>query len=234
MKKDAAMKKIIASLILVLTLTSCSLDEMVSLIVTPNAPPPTAIDTATPTVFMTPSRTPTITLTPTFTTTPTPVGFGSEDPESAEVLPTLVLIPTTTSAPQVSLMSEPNSLILSLTLSSDILFWGYCDAPHYVDFDVRLGNNLRVTYVLLFMRLVDKGGNQSTAWGGGAIMKQVTGSHYTYRVRPENIEYYDEFKDAWIQYQVVVTTYGLRTLSRSQVYRENLTLKWCRPIEVDE
>jgi hypothetical protein len=84
------------------------------------------------------------------------------------------------------------------------------------------------------MRLVDKGGNQSTAWGGGAIMNKVSGGYYNYRVRPENIAHYEEFKDAWIQYQVVVATSSLRTLSRTPVYRENLSLKWCRPIEVDE
>jgi hypothetical protein len=84
------------------------------------------------------------------------------------------------------------------------------------------------------MRLVDKGGNQSTAWGGGAIMKKESGGLYTYRVRPENISYSDEFKDAWIEYQVVVATYGFKSLGRSQVYKDSLSLKWCQPIEVDE
>ena len=226
------MKRIIFSLVLAFTLTACSMNDVISLIITPT-PLPIPTETSTPTVVYTPSQTPTITPIPTFTSTPTLVGIDDLGSD-VDTLPTLVLIPTATPAPQVSLMSEPNSLITSMTVSSNILFWGYCDAPKYVDFDVRLGSNLRVTYVLLFMRLVDKEGRQSTAWGGGAIMKKVSGSYYTYRVRPENIAFYDEFKDAWIQYQVVVTTYGLRTLSRSDVYRENLTLKWCRPVEVDE
>ena len=121
-----------------------------------------------------------------------------------------------------------------MSVSSNILYWGYCDDPHYVDFDVRLVNTVRVKYVLLFMRLVDKEGRQSTAWGGGAIMNKVDGSYYNYRVRPGNIAHYEEFKDAWIQYQIVVTTSSLRELARTPVYREDLTLKWCRPIEVDE
>jgi hypothetical protein len=144
------------------------------------------------------------------------------------------MIPTATSGPQVSLLNEPGSLILSLTVSSDVLLWGYCRGLKYVDFDVRLANNIRVTNVLLFLRLVDKGGNQSTAWGGGAIMKEVTGGYYTYRVAPENLSYHDEFKDAWVQYQVVVTTYGLKTLARSPVYRQSLSLQYCLPSESDE
>ena len=121
-----------------------------------------------------------------------------------------------------------------MSVSSDVFYWGYCDAPHYVDFEVKLLNTFRVKYVLLFMRLVDKEGRQSIAWGSGAIMNKETSGYYTYHVRPGNIAHYEEFKDAWVQYQVVVATSGLRTLARTPVYREDLTLKWCRPIEVDE
>jgi len=229
-RKYAVMKRIIYGLVLAFTLTACSLNDVVALLVTPTVPP---VDMSTPTVFYTPSHTPSITPTlptPTFTVTPTLVGAAPVD----DALPTLILIPTATQAPQTSLFGAPGSLLTSMSVSSDILYWGYCDALHYVDFDVRLVNTVRVKYVLLFMRLVDKEGRQSTAWGGGAIMNKVAGSYYTYRVRPGNISHYEEFKDAWIQYQVVVTTSSLRELARTPVYREDLTLKWCRPIEADE
>ncbi len=222
------MKKIIFSLVLAFTLTACSFNDMLASLATPTMP----ADTSMPSVISTASQTPTISSTqptPTFTSTPTLAGAPSGD-----ALPTLILIPTATSAPQTSFFADPNSLIASMSVSSENLYWGYCDAPHYVDFDVRLVNTFRVKYVLLFMRLVDKEGRQSTAWGGGAIMKKVTGGHFTYRVRPGNIAHYEEFTDAWIQYQVVVATSSLRTLSRTPVYREDLTLRWCRPIEVDE
>ena len=230
MIKLCMMRKIIISIPIILALSACSFNDVVSLLVTPTAPP---VDTSTPTVVYTPSYTPTITPTqptPTFTLTPTLAGADPVD----DALPTLILIPTATQAPQTSFFGSPDSLLTSMSVSSDILYWGYCDDPHYVDFDVRLVNTVRVKYVLLFMRLVDKEGRQSTAWGGGAIMKKVAGSYYTYRVRPGNIVHYDEFEDAWIQYQVVVTTSSLRELARTPVYREELTLKWCRPVEVDE
>jgi len=236
MIKYCMMKRIICSLAMIFTLTACSMSDVMSLLVTPTAPLPT-VETPTPTIVTTPSNTPTITAVPTFTSTPTKAGFDSSfNAPSGDVqpLPTLILIPTATSGPKVSLFSEPGSIILSLSVSSDILYWGYCDAPKRVDFDVRLANTIRVTNVLLFMRLVDKGGNQSTAWGGGAIMEEVGGGYFTYRVTPDNLAYHDEFKDAWIEYQVVVTTYGLDTLGRSQVYRNSLSLKYCRPVEVDE
>ena len=224
------MRKIIYNLVLAFTLSACSFNDVVALLVTPTAPP---VDTETLAQVSTPSRTPTISPTPptpTFTLTPTLAGAA---PDSG-ALPTLILIPTATPAPQMSFFGGPDSIITSMSVSNDTLYWGYCDAPHYVDFDVRLVNTVRVKYVLLFMRLVDKQGRQSTAWGGGAILNKVDGGHYTYRVRPGNIVHYDEFDDAWIQYQIVVTTSSLRELGRTPVYREDLTLKWCRPIEVDE
>ena len=235
------MKRILYSIAILLTLNACSFNDVVALLVTPTVPPP-PVETSTPTVFYTPSQTPTITPVPTFTYTPTLAGLGgsfndsSEVPtgDSADALPTLVLIPTATPGPQTSLFSEPGSIITSISLSSDTLLWGYCDASKYVDFDVRLANSLRVVYVLLFMRLVDKGGNQSIPWGGGAIMEEVGNSSYTYRVTPANISHYNEFKDAWIQYQVVAVTYGLNVLGSSPVYQQILSLRECLPVEVEE
>lgn len=218
---------------LLFSLSACSLDEVVTMLVSPTPLPP--METATPTIYQTPTKTPTITPVPTYTTTPTLIGESSgvyidegagSDPEA---LPTLYVVPTTTSAPKTSLFGGQDSIIMSMSVSSDTLFWGYCDDPQYVDFDVRLANTLRVSYVLLFMRLVDKGGNQSTAWGGGAIMKEEKDGYYTYRVRPENISYYEEFKDAWIFYQVVVATSSLKSLGRTPVYSNVLSLKKCQP-----
>ena len=65
-------------------------------------------------------------------------------------------------------------------------------------------------------------------------MEEVGGGYFTYRVTPDKLVHYNEFKDAWIEYQVVVATYGLDTLGRSQVYRDSLSLRWCQPVEVDE
>jgi hypothetical protein len=233
------MKKIIYSLALIFTLTACSMNDVISLLVTPTVPPPPppADETLEPTVFYTPSPTPTGTQVPTFTSTPTLVGGGEPldaPTDGPEALPTLILVPTATSGPQISLFSDPGSLIISISVSSDTLFWGYCDAPKYLDFDVRLANNLRVGYVLLFLRLVDKGGTQSTAWGAGAIMTEVSGTNYTYHVTHESLTHYNQFRDAWIEYQVVVSTGGLRILESSPVYERSLSLLRCLSIEVDE
>lgn len=221
------MKRIVISFVILFSLTACSFNDVIALIMTPT---PLA-DTSTPTLLYTPSYTPTISPTPptpTYTATPTPIGANS----IGEDVPVFTPLPTSTPVPQSSFFLAPGNLISSLSVSSDILYWGYCDDPHYVDFDVSLMSNKRVKYVLLFMRLEDKGGNQSTAWGGGAIMQKVSknSTYYTYRVRPENISYYEEFKDAWIEYQIVVATSGLTTLARTPVYRTNLSLKWCRPV----
>ena len=229
------MKKIIYSLVMMFSLTACSLNDVVSLLITPTVPP-APVETSTPTVYSTPTRTPTITPVPSFTSTPTLAGVGNsfEGESTDSALPTLILIPTSTPGPKTSLFSEPGALIQSISVSSDILFWGYCNAPKYVDFDVRLTNNLHVTYVLLFLRLVDKSGNQSTAWGGGAIMKEVTGNYYTYRITPDKLSHYEEFKDAWVEYQVIAATGSLKHLGSSPVYQDTLSLQWCQPAESGE
>ncbi len=230
------MKRIFCSLILIFALTACSLNDVVNLLVTPTVPPP-LVDTFTPTVVTTPSQTPTITPVPSFTSTPTLVGLGNGvdvSTDQANPSPTLILIPTSTPGPQVSLLSDPGSLIVSLSVSSNVLYWGYCDVPEYVDFNVRLANNIRVIYVLLFMRLVDKSGYGATDWGGGAIMKEGDGSNYSYRVTPDSISHYNEFRDAWVEYQIVVTTYNLKHLASSPVYRRNLSLEFCIPVEGEE
>jgi len=193
-------------------------------------------DTSTPEAAGTPTQTPTIAPTqptPTFTVTPTLIGDAPPPTVSDDDIPTLTPLPTLTQKPQTSFLGLSGSLIQSMSVSSDVLTWGYCEGIHYVDFDVRLANNLRVAYVLLFLRLVDKGGNQSTGWGGGAIMKKVSGTHYTYRVAPENISHYEEFKDAWIEYQIVAATGSLKSLDRTPVYRHSLSLEWCRPAEFE-
>jgi hypothetical protein len=233
------MKKTIYSLALMFMLTACSMNDVIALLVTPTVPPPPpqAGETLEPTVFYTPSQTPTGTQIPTFTYTPTLVGASNSfDSPTGEpgALPTLVMIPTATSGPQISLLSNPGSLILSISISSDTLFWGYCDAPKFVDFEVRLANNLRVGYVLLFLRLVDKGGSQSTGWGAGAIMTEVSGTNYTYHVTPENLTHYNQFRDAWIEYQVVVSTGSRKILASSPVYERSLSLMRCLSIEVEE
>jgi hypothetical protein len=213
------------------------MNDVIALLVTPTIPPPPSPTEMTfePPISEAPGQTQTSTVVPTFTSTPTLIGAGdSADVPSSEitVLPTLILVPTATSGPQIS-FNQPGSTILSISVSTDTLFWGYCDEPKYVDFEVRLANNLRVVYVLLFLRLVDKGGNQSTGWGAGAIMSDANGA-YTYRITPEQLTHYSEFKDAWIEYQVVASTGGLKILESSPVYERSLSLQQCHAIEVVE
>ena len=65
-------------------------------------------------------------------------------------------------------------------------------------------------------------------------MEEKSKNLYRYRVTPDKLMYYNEFKDAWVEYQVVVTTGGLNTLDRSPVYRNELSLRYCTPTEADE
>ncbi len=234
-KEEVLMKKMLFGVVLIFGLTSCSFNDVISLVMTPTSAP---VDMAIPEITDTPQGTPTITptqSTPTYTITPTLLGDRprpTTDINDASI-PTLTPLPTLTRVPQTNFFGSVSTMIQSLSVSNDVLLWGYCEGIHYVDFDVSIASTIRFTYVLLYMRLVDKGGNQSTKWGGGAIMRKVSGGRYTYRVRPENISYYEEFKDAWVEYQVIVANSSLASLDRSPVYKTSLSLEYCRPVQYE-
>jgi len=235
------MKRVICSIALVLILSGCSMNDVISLLVTPTSPPlpPTAEETLDlePTDTATPAETGTSTVVPTFTSTPTLVQTGgSIDTQTGDetmALPTLILVPTATSGAKIS-FNTTGSLIASVSVSSDTLYWGYCDAPKYVDFDVSVVNSPRLGYVLLFLRLVDKQRRQSTGWGAGAIMSKGKSGYYTYRITPQHLTHYNQFPDAWVEYQVVASTGSLKILESSPVYETSLSLEKCLPPELDD
>ena len=105
-KEEALMKKMLFSIVLFFGLTSCSFNDVLSLIITPT---PALVDTATPDVTGTPEEIPTITPTqptPTFTVTPTLL--GAKAPPTAnpsdDGIPTLTPLPTLTRAPKTNFL----------------------------------------------------------------------------------------------------------------------------------
>ena len=64
-------------------------------------------------------------------------------------------------------------------------------------------------------------------WGAGAIMSDNDQGKYFYTLELDQIEDYDKFMDAWLQYQFVASTAGLTVLGRSVVDRTSVSITHC-------
>lgn len=211
------MKPMLVLLILSLLLSACSFADVTELLATVTPAPsltprplPTLADTLTPVPTLTPTITPT--LIPTFTlpavNSPTP-------------------FPTITLPPSTPAFLPADSVFVSTFASGDLIVWGPgCEGPGYIDFSAQV-SSLRVDYVLLFLRLVAKDGQQSTPWGAGAIMEQDNLGIYRYRVTPETLTHYREFEDAWVMYQMVAATGKLEHLGSTPVHYYDISLTRC-------
>jgi len=81
--------------------------------------------------------------------------------------------------------------------------------------------------VLLFIRLQDKYSGRGTQWGAGAIMHDNDQGKYFYTIHLDQIEDYEQFTDAWLQYQFVASTISLKVLGASVVDRTSVSLTHC-------
>jgi hypothetical protein len=227
------MKKIVF-VILAVAIAGCSaLPENLAFLQTPtsgptNPPEPTVTliqpreATNTPDLFALNSPEPTTTPptgTPIIVNTPTPTF-------TATTRPTITLMPVDS-----SLFTPSPNIFLSVQRSTSQIVWGgSCEGARSIRFIVQVSPVRRMRYVLLFYRLQDKYSGRGTEWGGGAIMSDNDQGVYFYTVELDQIRDYENFEDAWLQYQFVASTVGLTVLGRSVVDRTNVSLTHCRAL----
>jgi len=226
------MKKISLISALVLMLLACSVSD-VSNIMSPLFTP-TALLSATKTVYVTPSDTPTITPTlptPTFTGTPTLLGSGFTATPSETESPTAE--PITTGLTGTISVSVGNSALTpeyvgfsSIKISGNIIRWGGCE-PSSVTFTAQVVDPVTETAVLLFYRLKNPSSGEMTKMSGGAIMNGNATGTFTYSLTAKNITDYQDFPGAWLQYQLVATNGSLERLGWTQVYLNSITISPC-------
>ena len=226
------MKKIALISALVSTLLACSVSD-VSNIMSPLFTP-TALPPATNTVYVTPSDTPTITETlptPTFTGTPTLLGSGFTATPSETESPTAE--PSTTELTGTIPVSVGNSSLTpenvgfsSVKISGNIIRWGGCE-PSSVTFTAQVVDPITETAVLLFYRLKNPSSGEMTKMGGGALMNGNATGTFTYSLTAKNIEHYQDFPGAWVQYQLVATNGSLERLGWTQIYLNSLSISPC-------
>ncbi len=217
-----------ASLIVVLSLllSGCAYSVSMFLPATPTSPPPTATETA----FMTPTETASITPTqptPTFTDIPTliytegtPTPSGTPNPTG-----TLYTLPTTTGSPIV-LTPEDHSLFTSIAVSGTRLFWGSCE-PASAKVTVQVADPVRVREVTIWLRLKSTKTNDTTEWGGGAIMDNHNNGTFTYTLTAKNFSHYRDYLSAWGQYQFVARDAQKVRVGASAQYLNNLVVAPC-------
>jgi hypothetical protein len=127
-----------------------------------------------------------------------------------------------------SLFTPSPNIFNFVQKSTSQLVWGYnCDGFRSIQFIVTVTPVMRMKYVLLFIRLQDKYSGRGTEWGAGAIMSDNDQGKYFYTINLDQIDDYTSFQDAWLQYQFVATTIGLKALGRSVVDRTSVSLTNC-------
>ena len=226
------MKKIALISALVLMLLACSVSD-VSNIMSPLFTP-TALPSATNTLYVTPTDTPTITETlptPTFTGTPTLLGSGFTATPSETASPTADAVASALTG--TSPVNAGNSAttpeyvgFTSVQISGNVLRWGGCE-PSSITFTADVIDPLQVTSVTLWIRLISQSGSESTKWETGAIMNGDSLGHYTYTLTVKNVSHYDEYIGGWLQYQIVARDSNGTDVGRTQPYLNSITLSPC-------
>jgi len=216
------MKKALLLPVLSLLLLSCSYTILLPATPTASAPSATWTRTARVSPTLSPTTTPTQP-TPTFTETPTLIYSGPTPTPSSTPLPTSTLgLLVTEIVPQ---LTPETGVFSSIQVSGVQMFWGSCKQT-FVTIKAHVSDP-RAQLVTIWLRLQDKNSDDSTDWGGGAIMDGDGSGGFTYILTYKNISHYSEFKAAWVQYQLVASDKKLNRVGATRVYLNNLSLSPC-------
>ena len=196
---------------------------------TPTHHPPAA--SATPTTIITSTWTSTITPTlptPTFTSTPTLIYLGpSATIGPATDTPGSIFSPTPTFTETPPVVTIPqDSFFTTIAVSGDHIFWGACE-PSSVKLTTHINDLSKVHAVTVWLRLENKTTNDTTEWGGGAIMDDDGQGNFTYTLTAKSFSHYREYLNAWGQYQLVASDRSLSRIAGSAQYLNNITVGPC-------
>ena len=129
---------------------------------------------------------------------------------------------------QLCLRSGPQGPVFqSVTVSSNQLNWDNTCETIPVTFTAQTQIGFNVTEVLLFLRLQNQAGTDTTFWNKAITMHSAGLGAFTYDITPDKINHYLDFNTAWIQYQLVAYNAQLHEVGRTQIYENTLTLTRC-------
>lgn len=123
----------------------------------------------------------------------------------------------------------PNPFLLTSKSTTQLVWGNSCDGSRSIKFVVQLIAPVkRLKYVLLYYRLQDKYSARQTDWGGGAIMSDNDRGSYFYTIDLDQIDDYESFEDAWLQFQFVAAAVPRKRLGASIVDRNSVSLTHCK------
>jgi CSLREA domain-containing protein len=97
-------------------------------------------------------------------------------------------------------------------------FYGDC-TPDRTDIGVEVINPPEeISYLLLFVRLVDQKTGAATAWSEGLTMSNLGKNKFFFTLMATKIPDYDKFENAWLQYQFVAYNKAKKKIGASDVY----------------
>ena len=222
------MKKILA-LTLCLTLAACSAipPELLAILITPTALPPTKVVTPTITPTITPTQP-----TPTFTFTPTMI--GAKPSLTPTVMPTIDLSATVTPTSATSTpgptmtatVTQKYGGFASVFISVDQIYYGACE-PTETIINASVQDMVNVVNMVAFFRLVDKVTLKVTDWNPAMSMQDKGGGTFTLTLRSTDILDYKNYSDVWISYQLVGADKRGDPIARTQIVTNSITLMAC-------
>jgi CSLREA domain-containing protein len=123
-----------------------------------------------------------------------------------------------TQAPTPTLAPTSGGMQFKPSVYPSEFFYGGC-APDRTDISVEvLDPPEEISYVLLFVRLVDQKTGAATPWNDGLSMSNLGQNKFLFTLVATKIPEYDQFDNAWLQYQFVAYNKGQKEIGRSDVY----------------
>ncbi|HEY9151836.1 MAG TPA: hypothetical protein VIN60_03045, partial [Anaerolineales bacterium] len=138
-------------------------------------------------------------------------------------LPTLPTSPVNTS----SIFTPQYVGFTQISTSSNVFRWGNCPQPSSITFTAHVTDPATEVAVLLFLRLSSPTTGEMTKWEAGASMNGDKTGTFTYTVTTKNISHYDEYPNAWLQYQMIAIDANFNHVGYTQPYLNSITFSKC-------
>ncbi len=148
--------------------------------------------------------------------------------------PTSTRTPAATIPPTLapSLTPTPSALAAGLSflqprISTDhFYYYSAACGPEQVTLQIGVSDPARVFSMGVFFRSVEKSSNTTNPWSGGFAMSPIGGGRYSFTVPATDVPGYNNFVEAWFQYQFAANDSGGNPVLRSPVFSD-ITLSRC-------
>ncbi|MBI5842614.1 MAG: hypothetical protein HZB19_21195 [Chloroflexi bacterium] len=224
------MKKFGFISIIALLISACSLPGISTAPTQPaSQPTPVKIGTATQPATLTGTQP-----TPTFTSTPTVLGglpptARKTSTKHVTVTPTFTPLPIfpDTPTPLILVVTDtPGEGFRSVEISGNKIFWGICK-PGTVNLTAEVTEPDEVVRVYLFIHLLDFDTPDTTPWYGTVMDGHEDGT-FTYMLNADYVDGRRNYLKAWVVYQMVAVDKDEKTIGRTKIYEQTLTIEPCK------